>query len=62
MKFELKSKVRITASGESGEVIARAEYAYAEPSYLVRYVTGDGRATESWWTETALELSEDQAT
>lgn len=54
MKFSLKSPVTISASGESGEVIARAEYVYAEPSYLVRYTAADGRATEAWWTESAL--------
>ena len=46
--------VSITASGETGEIVARAEYAHAEPSYLVRYTAADGRATEAWWTETAL--------
>lgn len=53
-KFELKQKVNVTVSGESGEVIGRAEYANAEPSYLIRYKAADGRAVESWWTEQAL--------
>lgn len=53
-KFELKQSVIIAASGEVGQVIGRAEYSYAERSYLVRYKAGDGRAVESWWTESAL--------
>jgi N-acetylmuramic acid 6-phosphate (MurNAc-6-P) etherase len=55
MKFELKQTVTISASGETGDVIGRAEYAHAENSYLVRYKCADGRAVESWWTEGALE-------
>ena len=55
MKFELKQDVTIMASDEHGVVIGRAEYAYADPSYLVRYKCADGRAVESWWTESALE-------
>ena len=46
--------VKIFASGETGEVIGRSEYTYAENSYLVRYKSGDGRAVENWWTESAL--------
>ncbi len=53
-KFSLGGKVTITASGETGEVIGRAEYSNAEDGYLVRYKAGDGRATESWWSESAL--------
>lgn len=56
-KFELKQKVSISASGETGEVIGRAEYSNAEDGYLVRYKAGDGRAVESWWTEQALEAA-----
>lgn len=57
-KFELNQQVRISASAETGEVIARAEYTYCEHQYLVRYMAGDGRATEAWWTESALEAFE----
>jgi len=53
-KFELKQQVTITASGETGEVIGRAEYQTAENSYLIRYKCADGRAVEAWWTEYAL--------
>lgn len=54
-KFELNQQVRISASAENGEVIARAEFAYNEDQYLVRYMGGDGRAVEAWWGESALE-------
>lgn len=53
-KFNLGDDVTIAASGETGEVIGRAEYSTAEDGYLVRYKAGDGRATESWWSESAL--------
>lgn len=53
--FDLKSTVKITASGEAGEVIGRAEYTDSETSYYIRYKAADGRAVESWWNESALE-------
>lgn len=53
-KFELGQSVAITASGEAGSVVGRAEYNNADNCYLVRYKAGDGRAVESWWTELAL--------
>lgn len=55
-KFELSADVKISVSGERGQIIGRAQYTTTPtPSYLVRYKTGDGRATEQWWTEDALE-------
>ena len=53
-KFELKQTVTIAASGEQGEVVARAEYATGENNYYLRYKAADGRATEAWWSESAL--------
>ena len=53
-KYELDQEVVITASGEEGKIVGRAEFTYTENSYLVRYKAGDGRAVENWWTETAL--------
>lgn len=53
-KFELGSNVTISVSGESGEVIGRAEYQISENSYYVRYKSADGRAVETWWNESAL--------
>jgi hypothetical protein len=54
-KFNLGDKVAIAASGETGEVHGRAEYSNAESSYFVRYKAADGRATEAWWQEGALQ-------
>lgn len=54
MKYELNQEVVISASGEEGVVVGRAQYSYSENGYLVRYKAGDGRAVEAWWTETAL--------
>ena len=58
MKYELNHGVTITVSGEQVEIIGRAEYVHAEPSYLVRYKASDGRAVETWWTESALHLTD----
>lgn len=53
-KFNLGDAAEIAASGEVGEVVARAQYASSENSYLLRYKSADGRAVESWWGESAL--------
>ena len=56
-KFALGQQVRISISGETGQVIGRAEYTYSNPQAFVRYLSGDGRAVESWWDEGALEAA-----
>lgn len=56
-KFELQAKVSISASEETGVVIGRAEYSTTEPSYYIRYRAADGRAVESWWSESALQAA-----
>lgn len=53
-RFSLGDRAMILESGEHGEVIGRAEFQQAERSYLLRYKGGDGKATEAWWTESAL--------
>lgn len=53
-KFQLNQKVQVGVSGESGDVIGRAEYSKGQNSYLVRYQASDGRAVEAWWSEDAL--------
>jgi hypothetical protein len=53
-KFDMNANVAILSGEEIGEIIARAEYATAENSYLIRYRAGDCRAVESWWGESAL--------
>lgn len=54
LKFQLNQTVVIKVSGEDGQIVGRAQYMNASPSYLVRYKSGDGRAVESWWSEDAL--------
>ncbi len=56
-RFNLDAKVRISESGETGQVIGRAEYTTSEQSYFVRYKAADGRAVESWWVQSALEAA-----
>lgn len=53
-KFSLGNTVKLALSDEQGEVIGRAEYSGAEPSYLVRYRAGDGRQVEVWQSESAI--------
>lgn len=57
-KFQLGQQVAITASGEQGTVVGRAEYTNSSNSYYVRYRSADGRAVEAWWTEDALQPAE----
>lgn len=53
-KFGMKQIVKIEESGEAGSVVGRCEYESADNSYLIRYKTAEGVATEAWWTEKAL--------
>lgn len=56
-KYGLKDKVKLVESNEAGIVIARAEFLESANSYQVRYRAGDGRQTEQWWNETAIEAA-----
>lgn len=56
-KFEINQKVSIEVGDQEAVVVARAEYAAAEPSYLLRYAAPTG-STEAWWTESALKGAE----
>ena len=53
-KFNLGQAVIIECSGETGQVVGRAQYLSGEQSYQVRYKAADGRAVEAWWGESAL--------
>lgn len=55
VKYELNQIVVLSQSKEQGVVVGRAEYAAAEPSYLIRYKAADGRQVEAWWGESALQ-------
>ena len=57
LKFNLGQEVIITASEETGKVIARAEYCNCAPTYRIRYKQADGKAVEMWWDEDALEAA-----
>jgi len=53
--LEIGTIVKIKVSGESGEIIGRAQYRSGVDQYLIRYKCGDGRAVESWWQIDAIE-------
>lgn len=53
-KFALNQSVIISVSGETGTVTGRCNYLDGPDTYLVRYKAADGRACESWWSESAL--------
>lgn len=55
MKYEIGDSAKLSKSGETGDVIARAEYEASENSYLIRYMAADGRQVEAWWGESAIE-------
>lgn len=57
--FDLGDRVHMTESAEVGTIIGRAQYQTSENTYLVRYRAGDGRQTECWWGESAINDSED---
>jgi hypothetical protein len=56
-RFTLGQRVKITCSGETGEIVGRAEYVNSEPCYYIRYARADGVADNSWWAESALEAA-----
>lgn len=53
--FAMGSRVRIVESGEVGTVVGIAEFDSADPQFLLRYRSADGRAVQAWWTQNALE-------
>lgn len=53
-KFNLNDIVKLEMTEERGRVIGRAEYAETAPRYLVRFVAGDGRQVEDWFTAEAI--------
>ena len=55
--FKLNDPVRLKESGETGVVISRSHSIECDPQYSVRYKAADGRQTECWWSENALEAN-----
>ena len=47
--FELGQNVKITISGEQGQVIGIAEYLATSTQYFVILKAADGRAVTQWW-------------
>jgi hypothetical protein len=52
--FDLKEKVKLVHSDESGEVIGRAEHTTCENQYRVVYKASDGRQVTDWWEESLI--------
>lgn len=50
----LGAQVSLKASGETGEVKGRAEYAHSENTYYIEYRTAQGVARTDWWSESSL--------
>lgn len=57
-KHSLGQAVKVTISGESGSVKARAEYNSGPNQYLIHYLAADGRAVDSWFEESELSPAE----
>ena len=53
-KYRMHLEVVIVYSGETGVITGRAEYAYAENSYLVDYVDANGSQRSGWFGEHLL--------
>lgn len=53
--IDLGAPVKLKNSKEVGTVIGKAEYLNEAPSYMVRYVNGQGCLTTAWWPTEALE-------
>ena len=50
------AQVKIKCSGEQGEVIGFAQYSESCDQALIRYQAADGRAVQSWWDVSAIEI------
>lgn len=53
-KFNLRQRVTITISQDTGEVRARSDSTRGERQYLLAYRNAQGAATEAWWSEDQL--------
>jgi len=54
-KYDMKAKVKLIHSEESGEVIGRAEHVNGEDQYYLVYKAADGRQVTAWWDERHIE-------
>ena len=53
--YKLGDAVKLVLSGETGHIVGRAQFSYANPEYRIRYLAADGRQVEDWITESAIE-------
>lgn len=53
-KFELNDTVLFGPTNQVGQIRGRAQYAYADNYYLVRYVNGNGNVAEEWFHDDIL--------
>ena len=58
-KFNLKQKVSIVISGESGTIRARSDAVDCSNRYFVAYKSAQGIAAEAWVSEDQLEAAQD---
>lgn len=56
-KFNLRQQVRITISGEQGDIRARGDGVERTNQYLIAYKSAQGSAVEAWWNEDQLEAA-----
>lgn len=57
MKYRLGQVATINGSGESGEIISRAEFHNREPMYELRYKQVTGSMAQKWWDESDITVS-----
>lgn len=57
--YKLDEKVTIIDSKAPAKVVGRAHYTYADPSYYLRYLDGNGTMIEGWVSEDAIESFSD---
>jgi hypothetical protein len=53
--YIIGQNVKLSLSGESGDVIGRAEYKDQPPSYYVRYLAADGCQVKEWLNDDDLQ-------
>lgn len=53
--FEMGAAVVGSLSCEKGTVIGRAEYDHSENAYFIRLLGADGRQSDTWFNESALQ-------
>ena len=53
----LGDRVKLSKSGECGEVIGAANYARQPRQYLVEYVAADGRQVVDWFSRDSLRVA-----